>query len=49
MNASFKRSLLAVAVMSAATAAYAENKDDTIVVTASGFAQEMRDAPASII
>ncbi|EMG9190912.1 TonB-dependent receptor [Morganella morganii] len=48
MNASFKRSLLAVAVMSAATAAYAENKDDTIVVTASGFAQEMRDAPASI-
>lgn len=48
MNVSFKRSLLAVAVMSAATAAYAENKDDTIVVTASGFAQEMRDAPASI-
>ncbi|HBH7053387.1 TPA: TonB-dependent receptor [Morganella morganii] len=48
MNISFKRSLLAVAVMSAATAAYAENKDDTIVVTASGFAQEMRDAPASI-
>ncbi|MDW7790733.1 TonB-dependent receptor [Morganella morganii] len=48
MNASFKRSLLAVAVMSAVTAAYAENKDDTIVVTASGFAQEMRDAPASI-
>lgn len=48
MNASFKRSLLAVAVMSAATAAYAENKEDTIVVTASGFAQEMRDAPASI-
>lgn len=48
MNASFKRSLLAVAVISAATAAYAENKDDTIVVTASGFAQEMRDAPASI-
>ncbi|MEY1424138.1 TonB-dependent receptor [Morganella morganii] len=48
MNASFKRSLLAVAVMSAATTAYAENKDDTIVVTASGFAQEMRDAPASI-
>lgn len=48
MNASFKRSLLAVAVMSAAAAAYAENKDDTIVVTASGFAQEMRDAPASI-
>lgn len=48
MNTSFKRSLLAVAVMSAATAAYAENKDDTIVVTASGFAQEMRDAPASI-
>lgn len=47
MNASFKRSLLAVAVMSAA-AAYAENKEDTIVVTASGFAQEMRDAPASI-
>ena len=31
MNASFKRSLLAVAVMSAATAAYAENKDDTSV------------------
>lgn len=48
MNASFKRSLLAVAVMSAAAAAYAENKEDTIVVTASGFAQEMRDAPASI-
>lgn len=48
MNVSFKRSLLVVAVMSAATAAYAENKDDTIVVTASGFAQEMRDAPASI-
>ncbi|WP_431739636.1 TonB-dependent receptor plug domain-containing protein, partial [Morganella morganii] len=34
--------------MSAAAAAYAENKEDTIVVTASGFAQEMRDAPASI-
>ncbi|WP_431739662.1 TonB-dependent receptor plug domain-containing protein, partial [Morganella morganii] len=31
-----------------AAAAYAENKEDTIVVTASGFAQEMRDAPASI-
>ena len=31
MNASFKYSLLTVAVKSAATAAYAENKDDTIV------------------
>ncbi|WP_413492949.1 TonB-dependent receptor domain-containing protein [Morganella psychrotolerans] len=49
MHTSFKRSLLAVAVMTAATTAYAENKkEDTIVVTASGFAQEMRDAPASI-
>lgn len=49
MHTSFKRSLLAVAVITAATTAYAENKkEDTIVVTASGFAQEMRDAPASI-